>query len=64
MNRTRAHSLRRAQVEKELRTAPALAPIPINSLRPQTPQNGFVFANDISAPSTGAFPIEKVKKAA
>jgi hypothetical protein len=39
-----------AQAEKEPQVNSAPGPIPINSLRTRTAPNGFVFANNISAP--------------
>jgi hypothetical protein len=39
--------------------AAAPAPIPINALRTQTAPNGFVYANEVSAPPPGGFTLEK-----
>jgi hypothetical protein len=47
------------QSEKQQPTAPAMPPIPINALRPQTTPNGFVRANDISAAPPDGFTLKK-----
>jgi len=46
-----------SQPSPQVATAPG--PIPINSLRTQTDPNGFVYANDLSAPPPSGWILEK-----
>ena len=49
----------REQAEKTPHAATAPRPIPINVLRTPTAPNGFVYANDVSAPPPVGLILEK-----